>query len=722
MWRTHHSRRLLARLLAGGGGGAVLVYLAFRAGDLAAALPAAAAVAAGLGLLWRSELPGDVALAGRVAIAAQLALPGALVVYLSFNAGGFYPRTYAFVALALVLVLVLHATLAENSFGGFRWPAALAAVALSLYCLWTLVSALWSDAPGRALLEFDRALMYLLVLLSMGCIERTPERLRWAIRSVALGMAIVAVAGLLTRLLPDVMQTAPNLANQRLSFPLTYWNALGILAALATILCLHLASSTDEPPPVRVAGAAAVPALATTLFFTFSRGAIAAGLVGLVVYLALGRPRAMLTAAVAVVPATVVVLLVAYQADLLATVRPTTAAAAKQGHGVAVVLALCVAGAAIVRLLLLRFDASLVQVRLPAARRTAVLGTAAAAAVAVLVTLAALTDAPGYARDKYQGFLHTVDVRDERDLRMRLLDPANNGRIDQWNVALDGFRARPVRGLGAGTYGQLWISERPRSTAALTVRDAHSLYLESLAELGIVGLALLGIALLALIAAFAPLRRGRERATYAALFAAAIAWAIHSAIDWNWEMPAVTIWLFALGGLALAAPPANRQRVARHARGRVALGLGLLLLAVAPLAVLVSDRRLDEAADAYARGDCRTAVAGAESSLKALDGRAEPYEVLALCQARSRYYVLAIAALREAIEREPRNWELHYDLALVRGAAGLDPRSAARMALQLNPKGAPTRELMRQLSSGTRADWRRALSPLLDRIELSVVR
>jgi len=44
------------------------------------------------------------------------------------------------------------------------------------------------------------------------------------------------------------------------------------------------------------------------------------------------------------------------------------------------------------------------------------------------------------------------------------------------------------------------------------------------------------------------------------------------------------------------------------------------------------------------------------------------------------------------------------------------------MALQLNPKGAPTRELMRQLSSGTRADWRRALSPLLDRIELSVVR
>ena len=82
-----------------------------------------------------------------------------------------------------------------------------------------------------------------------------------------------------------------HVADDRLSYPLTYWNALGLLAAVGTILCFHLTCSRAEPPAVRVLGAAAVPLLVTTLFFTFSRGAIAAGIVGLVAYVVIGRPR-----------------------------------------------------------------------------------------------------------------------------------------------------------------------------------------------------------------------------------------------------------------------------------------------------------------------------------------------------------------------------------------------------------------------------------------------
>lgn len=218
------------------------------------------------------------------------------------------------------------------------------------------------------------------------------------------------------------------------------------------------------------------------------------------------------------------------------------------------------------------------------------------------------------------------------------------------------------------------------------------------------------------------MRRGPDRALYGALSAAALAWAVHAAFDWDWEMPVVTIWLFALGGLALATPPGRGRRFSPSRGGRVVLGLALLSLAVAPLAALVSDRRLDRAAVAFARGDCARATAAATALITALEIRAEPYEVLGLCQARRGNYSLAIAALREAIERDPRNWEVHYDLALAQAAAGLDPRGAARSALRLNPQDPLTGALARRLSRGGASEWRRALTPVLARSNLSVIR
>ena len=39
---------------------------------------------------------------------------------------------------------------------------------LALFAVWTLLSAGWSDAPARAMIEFDRALAYLLVVVLIG--------------------------------------------------------------------------------------------------------------------------------------------------------------------------------------------------------------------------------------------------------------------------------------------------------------------------------------------------------------------------------------------------------------------------------------------------------------------------------------------------------------------------------------------------------------------------
>lgn len=85
---------------------------------------------------------------------------------------------------------------------------------LALFAAWTLLSSVWSDAPGRALLEYDRVLLYLLALVVLGALTRSPLRLRWVVRGIAAGALIVCVASLITRLLPELWPTAASLATE----------------------------------------------------------------------------------------------------------------------------------------------------------------------------------------------------------------------------------------------------------------------------------------------------------------------------------------------------------------------------------------------------------------------------------------------------------------------------------------------------------------------------
>jgi O-antigen ligase len=132
-------------------------------------------------------------------------------------------------------------------------------------------------------------------------------------------------------------------------------------------------------------------------------------------------------------------------------------------------------------------------------------------------------------------------------------------------VSVAAFKRDPLKGDGAGTYELDWARERETPVEA---RDGHSLYIETLGELGLVGFAVLGICLLVILGGFAARARGRDRALFAALLAAGVTWALASGVDWNWEMPAVTIWFFALGGAALARKrPERGAHEALPARG-----------------------------------------------------------------------------------------------------------------------------------------------------------
>jgi O-antigen ligase len=152
---------------------------------------------------------------------------------------------------------------------------------------------------------------------------------------------------------------------------------------------------------------------------------------------------------------------------------------------------------------------------------------------------------------------------------------AGENRPRYWHVAWREYTENRILGSGAGTFDEYWLRYR---TVSAFARDAHSLYLETLAELGPVGLALL---LLALGLPLLALRHGRDplRATAAAGY---VAYLIHAGLDWDWELPAVTISGLLCGtALLVAAREDGAPELSGRARAVLlvpALGLAVLAL------------------------------------------------------------------------------------------------------------------------------------------------
>ena len=636
---------------------------------------------------------------------AHLVLPGALTVYFAFNAGGFFPGSVALVAIVLALALVLRITIAARPLAGWSLGAAAAAGALALLSCWTLLSGLWSDVPSAALIEFDRLLVYLLEFALMATFPRRPGDLSVLLRWVAVAIAAAAVAGLATRLYPDVFEAVAGRNPARLAYPLTYWNAMAVLCALGAVLAAHLASGRGEPAAVRVLATASLPLLCVTGYFSFSRGAIATAVIGLVAYAVLAHPRRLLFTIASAGPAVVIALMAAYGAEALATDAYFRGEGPEEGRRVARVLAATMAGAGLLRLLLLLVERRVTRVQLAPARRRAVLAAVAALAVAVAAVAAVAFDAPERARAQYRGFVNANLVQESADTRQRLGQVSNNGRIDLWEVDLQAFRSDRLRGVGAGTFQFEW--EREREYPAKSV-DGHSLYLETLAELGYVGLALLGVALAVILLTLARNLRGPERHAHAAVLAAGGALLVHAGLDWDWEMPALFLWLFGAAGVAAARSEGGRRGGGPPRLARVVAGLLCLGLAVTPVLIARSQHALDRGVDAFARGDCAGAVDGALDSLAALRSRPEPYELLAYCDLRGGEERLAVRAMSAARARNPRDWRYAYGLAVAQALAGQDPRPAIATARRLSPRERLARELAHALQTDRPARWRRA--------------
>jgi hypothetical protein len=631
----------------------------------------------------------------------HLALPGVLVGVLSFQAGGFFPAATAWLAALLAVGLALRVLIAERPFEGWSWALAAATAAIALFAVWTLASASWSDAPFRAAVEFDRALAYGLTLCLLGSFARRDGDLERLLRWVALVIALVAAAALATWLLPGWFPSEPGKDAQRLAFPLTYWNALGILCSVGFVLSLHLTAGGRQPVAVRLAGAGACPLLLTALYFTFSRGAIVAAMLGTVVYVALAHSRRLLTASLAVVPPTTLAVGAAYGTDSLTTAR--AAIDNPDAQRLAWVLGFSAIAAVVLRGVAVLGDRRLDGIRISRRRRRRLLACVAASVAAVLLVVSLAADVPQRLDSARRTFVSDAPSPATGRVRDRLTRVNSSGRYKIWRVAGDVFAAHPLLGTGAGTFALQWEQQRRAGTEVV---DAHFLGLEILSELGVAGLLMLLVGLGIPLAIALQRLIGRERQAHAAFLAAALALLAHAEIDWDWEMPALFVWFFGAAGVVCS----GRRRGARSAALgrplRIVAALGCVVVALMPVSVALSERELRRANSAFARGDCSAAIDAALASLERFGARPEPFELLGYCDLRGGRPDLAIGAMGAARRRDPRNWTYAYGDAIALAIAGRDPLSALGEARRRNPRSRLPRELVAAFKRKDASRWR----------------
>ena len=132
---------------------------------------------------------------------------------------------------------------------------------------------------------------------------------------------------------------------------------------------------------------------------------------------------------------------------------------------------------------------------------------------------------------------------------------SESARYSYWDVAVDGWVQRPVQGIGVGGFEALWLAQRTEATPA---RNPHSLFIQTLSELGLIGIALL-IAFVGAIVAAGRRARAGDPALVAGWIAVLGVVIFHSGLDWVWQMPAVSLIALTLAGALIAEADNSRE-------------------------------------------------------------------------------------------------------------------------------------------------------------------
>jgi hypothetical protein len=583
--------------------------------------------------------------------------------------GGYWPTAWGWSSLTFIWIAALALSLRAPALG--RREIAMLATLFSLLA-WVGASTMWSSNVGQTVLETQRLVVYVGALAAVLLLLRSSSY-RALLTGVWGAVALVCGYALLTRLFPERLGFYDPIAGYRLSEPLGYWNGLGVFAAVGSLLALGFAARARS---LLLRGSAAASLLLTipTLYFTFSRGAWIALGAGLVAAFVLETRRLeFATAFLVVAPFPAVAVWLASRSRGLTRLDSPLALASHDGHRLTVTLLALAGSAAVAGVLLglatrrLSFSAKV--------RRGYAVALAAAALAAAAILFVHFGSPPTLAQRAYDSFT-APPPRSVTDLNQRLFTLASTRRV-LWTVAWQNAEAHPLLGSGAGTFERSWLRDR---TIGSKARDAHSLYLETLAELGPLGLALLVVALMLPAAAAVS---ARHRGLVAPAFGAYVAYLLHAGIDWDWELTAVTL-AGLLCGASMLLAARSRSRPIRLHTGSRAIGIGLaLVLAAYAFVGLLGNRALSAADAAAGSGHPRKEEAEARNAVRWAPYSSEAWRLVAEGEYAQGNLRAARTSLRRALAKDSGNWQLWFNLAAA--SRGRERLEALRRAHQLNP-------------------------------------
>lgn len=623
----------------------------------------------------------------------------AVVAYLALSNGGYDTVVRGQVGIAVWWIVLLGALagVLPARIGAAGWVAI---ALLAGFALWTGLATGWSESAERSTIELGRVAAYLGVLvLALAVQGRTAAR--HTINGLACAIGFVTLLAVLSRLHPQWFPVNDHLeflvasAGRKLSYPLNYWNALATFAAIGVPLLLAVALSARTLAGQAVA-AAALPLSGLCVYLTISRGGALALAVGVLVFLVFAprRLNALGTLLVAGI-GSAILLSAASQRDAVQDGMPT-AVAIDQGTEL-IWLAIIVCGG--VALLQVAMGLASRHLQRPAVlapgRWSAALLTLALIAIVCVVGVAA--GVPGTVDERWQEFkapVGTVAAGAPDNVFSRLSAANGNGRYQQWQAALDAHATAPWKGLGPGTF-EFWWSRH--GTAPGFIRDAHTLYFETLAETGVVGFALL-IGLLAFLLGTAVVRWLGAAPALRIWIAAAVgglsAFMTAAAFEWVWEMGAIACAVMLLGAVIVAGREPDEVVGERDEPRRRPLfpRAVLALLAVAalgaiavPMAGALATRGSQDAAS---EGRLVAALQDSRTAERLQPYAATPQLQRALVLEEGGELSRAASAAKAATAAEPTNWRTWFTLARIdarRGEAAAAVTSL-RKARRLNPR------------------------------------
>lgn len=587
---------------------------------------------------------------------------------------------------------------------------------LAGFAVWCGVTLLWSVAPERTWAQVNRAVAYSLVVVLAITVASSMPR---AITRFAYGWLLVAVACALYalggKIIPgvevlgiDFNQTA---IASRLRAPLEYWNALGLVMVLGIPIALRLTTDTTRRAATRLAAISALFVLVVCLCMTYSRGGILACIASLIVMTVLGGPRLRGLAVVGVtLVAAIPVLGLSFSRPALKGIYVPLDERIPDGILVGLVAAGCLIALLIAAWGMLRLEERTAW----SDERTQLVwgGLAATAAILGIMLAGAIVTSEGgpsgWADRTWQKFTETT--KDNVSDPARIVSSNSGNRWVWWKEAVGAWSDKPVQGWGAGSFA---VTHKMYRQVELGVVQPHNMPLQFLAETGIVGALLasgaIGFLLFCALDRVRAMAGGRERDVAVALFAGAVAWLVHGLVDWDWDIPGVTVPALMFLGVLVATPwaPRGGPPAIRSATGTRGLALALaciaagLLIVSAGLPMLADEKASSAQAVSKNAGAAELQDAAAQADLAA---RLDPTAVrpllasAAIAQGRGRL-LDARTSLLEAVDRQPYSavaWQRLLELAL-KTADRPGAQAAARRLLELDPIGKGTLALTARL-------------------------